>query len=195
VSSPAYDAALAALRGWTPPSARQSVLREEFVAHLEAHPDGLERSCTPGHLTAGALVLSPGLDRVLLNLHGKAQRWFHFGGHHEPGDGSLLATAAREAAEESGIAGLCVDPEPVHLDRHTVGFCRGSGVTDHLDVRYAALAPAGAEAEVSEESLEVRWWPLDSLPPLEDEMHELIALARARLQSASTGPSSLAPAE
>jgi hypothetical protein len=48
-------------------------------------------------------------------------------------------------------------------------------------VRYAALAPADAEPRTSDESLDVRWWPLDGLPDLEPEMHELIALARARL--------------
>jgi hypothetical protein len=48
-------------------------------------------------------------------------------------------------------------------------------------VRYGALAPAGAEHAVSGESLDVRWWPLDGLPDLEDEMHTLIALARDRL--------------
>jgi 8-oxo-dGTP pyrophosphatase MutT (NUDIX family) len=190
-----HGRALATLRGWAAPSVVQAALRDRFVVHLETHPDGLERACAPGHLTAGALVLSPGLDAVLLNLHGRARRWFHFGGHHEPGDGSLLGTATREAVEESGIRGLALDPEPVHLDLHTVGFCRGHDTTDHLDVRYAALAPAGAEAEASDESLDVRWWPLDALPPLAEEMHELIRLSRERLQSTTSDPSSLAPAE
>jgi 8-oxo-dGTP pyrophosphatase MutT (NUDIX family) len=193
----AHAEALTTLRDWAAPEGPQSDLRETFAAHLEAHPDGLERTCAAGHLTAGVLVLSPGLDAVLLNLHGKARRWFHFGGHHEPGDGSLLGTAAREAAEESGIHDLDIHPVPVHLDRHTVGFCRPHGTVDHLDVRYAALAPAAARAAVSDESLDVRWWPLDGLPDLEPEMYELIALAGERLAQASgsAAPSSRAPAE
>ena len=189
----AHAAALTALRSWTPPSPAQATLRDRFVTHLEQHADGLRRTCSPGHLTAGTLVLSPGLDAVLLNLHGKARRWFHFGGHCEPDDGSLLATASREATEESGIAGLRVHPEPVHLDVHEVEFCRGHGRADHLDVRYVAVAPPGVDARASDESLEVRWWPLAGLPDLEPEMHELIRLARARLQTPP--PASLAPAE
>jgi hypothetical protein len=51
----------------------------------------------------------------------------------------------------------------------------------HLDVRFAALAPDGAEFGASEESLDVRWWPLDGLPDLEDEMRTLIGRARERL--------------
>ncbi len=179
----AHAEALHALRSWSPPSPEQAALRDEFVGHLLDHPDGLERSCAPGHLTAGTLVLSADLDAVLLNLHGRAGRWFHFGGHWETGDDSLLATAAREAAEESGVDGLAVHPDPVHLDLHRVEFCRGHDRADHLDVRYAALAPAGAVPRTSDESWDVRWWPLDALPELEPEMHELIARSRARLAS------------
>jgi 8-oxo-dGTP pyrophosphatase MutT (NUDIX family) len=195
--SAAHGEALRVLRGWAPPTPSQAALRDRFVAHLDEHPNGLERACSPGHLTAGALVLSADLDTVLLNLHGRAARWFHFGGHWEPGDASLLATASREATEESGIAGLLVAPEPVHLDLHPVEFCRGHRRADHLDVRYAALAPAGAQPRPSAESLEVRWWPLTGLPDLEPEMHELIARSRARLaqEAESAAGSSRAPAE
>ena len=173
--------ALAELATWSPPPGRQTELRDRYVAHLHAHADGTERSCFPDHLTAGALVLSADGERVLLNLHRKAGRWFAFGGHCEPGDGSLLATAYREATEESGVEGLRFHREPVHLDEHAVGFCDPRGTVHHLDVRFAALAPPGAEPAVSAESTDVRWWPLDALPELEDEMHELIAAARERL--------------
>lgn len=192
----AYTETLAGLAAWNAPTPELGSLRDRFVAHLEAHPDGLDRACSPGHLTAGTLVLSADLDAVLLNLHAKARRWFHFGGHWETGDPSLLATASREAREESGVRGLLVHPDPVHLDLHHVEFCRGHDRTDHLDVRYAALAPPGAVGRVSDESLDVRWWPLDALPDLPSEMLELVALSRNRLRSAqSSSPSSLAPAE
>jgi 8-oxo-dGTP pyrophosphatase MutT (NUDIX family) len=172
--------ALATLTAWTPPTPRQRDLRDRFVGHLDAHPDGVSRACFPDHLTAGTLVLSPGLDRVLLNLHGKARRWFAFGGHCEDGDPTLAAAGAREAREESGIADLDVDPEPVHLDLHEVGFCDPRGTVRHLDVRFAAVAPPDAAHATSDESLDVRWWPIDALPELEPEMHDLIDLARRR---------------
>lgn len=184
---------MATLEAWEAGTPVQARLRDEYVAHLRARPDGLLRSCTPDHLTAGAIVLSPDLDAVLLNLHRRARRWFAFGGHHEPDDASLLATALREATEESGLPGLLLDPQPVHLDTHAVGFCHPGRTVRHLDVRYAALAPRDADHHVSEESLDVRWWPVTALPELEDEMVTLIALARSRLQSAE--PSSLAPEE
>jgi len=156
--------ALGLLDGWTAPDAAQERLRRRYVAHLEAHPDAAYRECRPDHLTAGVLVVSADHRRVLLTLHAKARRWFQFGGHCEPGDASLAAAALREATEESGVAGLLLDPDPVHLDEHPVTFCGQPGLVHHLDVRFVAVAPASAEPAVSEESIDVRWWPVDALP-------------------------------
>jgi 8-oxo-dGTP pyrophosphatase MutT (NUDIX family) len=180
--------AVATLEAWTPPPGRQRELRERYLAHLAATPDGTSRAAYPDHLTAGALVLSADGARVLLNLHRKAGRWFHFGGHLEPGDATLSGAALREATEESGIDGLWVDPLPVHLDEHAVGFCDPRGTVHHLDVRFAAVAPPGAEPAASAESTAVRWWPVGDLPELEDDMHELIEVARARVGQSISSP-------
>ncbi|MGN0065350.1 MAG: NUDIX hydrolase [Nocardioides sp.] len=173
--------ALAVLQGWLAPTPAQEALRAAFVEHLQTHPDGTERACFPDHVTAGTVVLSASGDEVLLNLHRKARRWFAFGGHCEPGDATLADVALREALEESGLSRVEFDPTPVSLDCHEVEFCDPRGTVRHLDVRYAALAPADAVHATSEESLDVRWWPLDGLPELEDEMVELIGRARERL--------------
>jgi ADP-ribose pyrophosphatase YjhB (NUDIX family) len=172
--------ALRSLRDWVAPDAGQEALRARYVAHLEAHADGVWRSCFPDHLTAGCLVLSADGDAVLLNLHRKARRWFHFGGHCEAGDETLAGAALREAREESGLADLELDAVPVHLDEHAVAFCDPRGEVHHLDVRYVAQAPADGQHATSDESLDVRWWSVDALPELEPEMHELIAIARRR---------------
>jgi len=158
------DSALATLGGWAAPDADQEALRARYVAHLESHADATYRTCRPDHLTAGALVVSSDHRQVLLTLHAKAGRWFQLGGHCEPGDGSLAEAALREATEESGVAGLELDPQPVHLDEHPVTFCGAPGLVHHLDVRFVAVAPAGAVPVVSEESTDVRWWPVHALP-------------------------------
>lgn len=174
--------ALATLRAWNPPDAGQEELRARFVTHLESTPDGMWRSSYPDHVTAGALVIGADGDRVLLNLHGKARRWFAFGGHAEPGDQTLADVAAREACEESGITDLTLVPTPAQLDVHAVPFCDPRGpdhTVHHLDVRYVAVAPSSAREVTSEESLDVRWWPVDDLPELEPSMVELVAFARS----------------
>lgn len=188
------------LRDWTGPTPEQELLRARYVRHLERHAPtgdagsgadtasghGVFRDCVPDHLTASTLVLSHDGANVLLTLHAKAKRWFQLGGHLEAGDATLVAAAEREAREESGLA-LSLDPVPVHLHEHVVPFCRpGTGdvarPVHHLDVRFVAVAAAGAEPVVSDESLDVRWWALDALPNL--ELTEPVALARERSRAA-----------
>ncbi len=171
--------AVATLSGWTAPTPEQEELRAHFES-VARTPDGHLRSASPGHLTASTLVMDAEGTHVLLMLHKKAQQWFQMGGHLEPEDDSLQAAALREATEESGIEGLVLDTMPVHLDRHTVGFCHPDGPVDHLDVRFVAQAPPGAQPVVNDESESVRWWPVDDLPTEESGVVDLVAAALAR---------------
>lgn len=175
------DAALHAdavrvLSGWRPGDDGQEALRRGFLDHLTTHPDGMWRECVPGHLTASAAVLDATGERVLLTLHPKAKMWLQLGGHCEPGDVSLAGAALREATEESGISGLRLLPGPVRVDRHRV-WCHGGSY--HLDVQYAAVAPPGARATISDESDDLRWFGLDAVPePADDALRGLVAGAR-----------------
>src|SRR5262249_32305153 len=101
-----------------------------------------------------------------------------FGGHCEPDDASLADAALRETVEESGIAGLALaDPLPVQLDVHEVR-CGPLRPAHHLDVRFIAIAPAGAEEAASHESVEVRWFDIGSLPDETDQsVRDLVHLA------------------
>lgn len=177
--------ALAMLRAWEAPSDSQEALRQRYVAHLEANPEGVFKPCVPDHLTASCLVVSEDGSQVLLTHHRKARRWFQFGGHLEQEDATLWAAAARELREESGVPDLEPLPGIVQLSEHPVPFCAPSGDVHHLDVRFVALAPTGAAPEVSEESLDVRWWPVDAIPDPEENLLELIKLAQSRRVGAS----------
>jgi len=198
-----HASAVAALSGWIAPTPGQRALRDRYLAHLEAHSDGLAKACVPDHLTAGAIVVSRDGRAVLLNHHRKADAWLAFGGHLEPGDSSLAAGARRELVEESGLTAFDFDDDPLSLDEHAVEFCSDRGTVHHLDVRFLATADPGDAHATSDESLDVRWWPVDALPATFDDMYALIddALARVRgrgaSQSASTpgGGSSRAAAE
>ncbi len=177
-----HDDARRLLARWRAPDARQEGLRREYVAHLDAHADGLVRTCLPDHVTASTVVLSPDGEQVLLTLHAKAGEWFQLGGHTEAGDATLAGAALREALEESGLDELELDPEPVQLDRHEVSFCGGRPGTRHLDVRFLAVARPGRAHAVSEESVDVRWWPAGELPSDEPSLRELVDLGRDRLR-------------
>jgi len=170
-----YDDAVLVLKGYE----GQEELRQAYLDHLTAHPDGVWKACHAGHVTASALVIDPERGRVLLTLHKKLRMWLQMGGHCEPQDVSLEAAALREATEESGVAGLTLLPGgPVRLDRHPIP----APCNCHFDVQYAALAPSGAVETISEESLDVRWFAYDEVAKVADEsVVRLLEATRARL--------------
>lgn len=168
-----YDDAVLVLKAYED----QEELRQAYLDHLAAHADGMWKSCADGHVTASALVIDPERGRVLLTLHKKLRMWLQMGGHCEPQDATLAAAALREGTEESGIEGLALVPGgPVRLDRHRTPCAW------HLDVQYAALAPAGAVEAISDESLDLRWFAYDEVAQVADEsVVRLVEAARARL--------------
>lgn len=178
-----YDATLV-LKGYAPEREAgaddgQAELSQAYLDHLAQHDDGMWKACGAGHLTASALVIDPEREKVLLTLHRKLRMWLQMGGHCEPQDTTLAAAALREATEESGITGLTLLPGgPVRLDRHPIP----SPCTWHLDVQYAALAPAGAAERISEESLELRWFDYEDVASVADaSVVRLLEATRARL--------------
>lgn len=170
-----YDDAVLVLKSYED----QTDLRQAYLDHLAAHPDGMWKSCHAGHVTASALLIDPAQGRVLLTLHKKLRMWLQMGGHCEPEDTSLEEAALREATEESGITGLTLLPGgPVRLDRHPIP----APCHCHYDVQYAVLAPPGAVQEISDESLDLRWFGYDEVAAVADEsVVRLLEATRARL--------------
>lgn len=170
------------LTSWQAPDPAQDTLRHAVLAFLAARPDGCRRECVPGHVTGSALVLDHTGTRALLTLHPRFGRWLQLGGHCEDTDPDIVSAALREAAEESGIDDLTIDPLLAALHVHPV-TCSLGVPTRHLDMQFIVHAPPNAEITCSEESLELRWWPLDALP--EDCDFGLTQLAKIATRAVS----------
>jgi 8-oxo-dGTP pyrophosphatase MutT (NUDIX family) len=166
--------------GWTPTPALVADARQMIAGALATTPEDrferaawgalldvtgaelLTRRCAPAHVTASGIVLTPDGSKTCLVLHGKIRKWVQPGGHLEAGDESVHAAAAREVSEETGLTASPVGL-PALLSRH--GAPCAPGVVDwHLDVECVLVTPEVPPA-VSEESVDVAWWPVTALPP------------------------------
>jgi 8-oxo-dGTP pyrophosphatase MutT (NUDIX family) len=157
------DSVIDALESWQAPDPAQDTLRHAVLSFVLARDDACERRCAPGHVTASALVLDHTGTQALLTLHPRVGRWLQLGGHCEDDDPDIVSAALREASEESGIAGLTVDPALTAIHVHPV-TCSLGVPTRHLDLQFTAHASKDADIVRSDESLDLRWWPLGALP-------------------------------
>lgn len=159
-------------------------VRDAFESHLASYDDALWRDGPREHFTASAVVFSADRTQVLLVLHKKAKLWLQPGGHFEPGDRTVAGAALREATEESGIDGLRAIPGALFLHRHELAAAFGR-CTAHWDLRIAVVAPDDAVIRVSDESEDVRWWPVDALPrPTDPDLADCIQALVVRSTSA-----------
>ena len=174
------ESAIALLSDWQAPDAAQDSLRHAVLSFVHARADACHRECVAGHVTASALVLDHTGSRVLLTLHPRLGRWVQLGGHCDEGDADVVAAALREATEESGVPGLRIAPELAAVHVHPV-TCSLGVPTRHLDLQFVAHAPVGAQIAISDESEDLRWWPVDALPDGTDHsLAYLVARACAR---------------
>lgn len=124
-----------------------------------ADPEPYGRSGRHGHFTGSSLVLGIDGQRTLLTHHRKLQRWLQPGGHAD-GDSDLRRVALREACEETGLPGLRIEPAIFDLDRHWIPPYREMPGHWHYDVRFLVRATESEAYMVSDESDDLRWWPL-----------------------------------
>lgn len=136
---------------------------ERLETLVRDREDCFERSCLPGHITASAWIVSPDRSRFLLTHHRKLRRWLQLGGHAD-GEPDPRRVALREAQEESGLrnfAWLLRDDEVqlVDLDIHPIPAHGAEPRHDHYDLRFVLVAMPGQALRVSDESLDLRWFP------------------------------------
>ncbi len=130
-----------------------------FQTLLEDPADPFVRERLAGHFTASAWLVDGAAARILLTHHRKLGLWLQLGGHAD-GDRDLARVALREAEEESGLAGLSVEPEVFDLDRHWIPEHKGVPAHWHYDVRYVVRTGGSEAFLVSEESLALAWQPI-----------------------------------
>lgn len=149
------------LQAHRPADAQENEHVRQMQALLAENSTSWHRdSFVPGHFTASAFLASPELDRLLLIFHPKLHLWLQPGGHIEPGDENLLAAAAREAREETGLTQFALHPACpgiFDVDVHTIPARKDEPAHLHLDVRFLFVV-SGDEGVQTESQIEAHSW-------------------------------------
>ncbi|MBD5655719.1 MAG: NUDIX hydrolase [Candidatus Eremiobacteraeota bacterium] len=152
-------------------------------AFVETYETCFERSLTIGHVTGSAWVIDRSGTVALLTHHRKLGKWLQLGGHAD-GDPDIRRVAAREAAEESGLAGISLARDAIYdVDVHSIPERGNEPAHVHYDVRYAFFASAACAPVASDESHAVAWVPLADMArySIDDSVVRLVAKTPALL--------------
>lgn len=152
------------LHALTPADAREHEHRARMLALLDDSAAPFSRAqFAPGHVTASAFVTNPARDALLLILHGKLGLWLQPGGHVEPDDVDVLASARREVREELGIEQLDVIGDGLlDVDVHEIPARKHDPAHEHFDVRFL-FSTAADSFEAGSDARAARWVPIAAL--------------------------------
>lgn len=154
----------------------------KILKFLAQSPEPFGRANPEGHVTGSAVIGRPDGSAFLLVHHRKLERWLQPGGHTDPEDADVLATALREAREETGLSAL--DPvaggRPFDVDVHAIPERPGEPAHLHFDVRYLVVTGETALLAAPAEVAGVRWFTVDEAIAEKVDSSLLRALGKAK---------------
>ena len=149
-----------------------------FRSFVLRQPRCFERDCwDDGHVTGSAVILDDAGTSMLMTHHAKLGRWLQLGGHAD-GETDPLAVACREAKEESGLAVSPVQEEILDLDIHAIPTRGSDPAHFHYDVRFLLRIERPGPLRVTDESLALKWVPLDGVEAVTTEESILRMVAK-----------------
>ncbi len=140
----------------------------EFVVELRRHV-GDAQLWLPG---VTAVVRRD--DELLLVRRADNGTWAPVTGIMDPGE-EPAAAAVRETREETGVE-IRIDRLAVVSSGHEVTHVNGDRAV-YLDHAFACTWVAGEAYVADDESVDVRWWPIDALPEMKRVLLERIEAA------------------
>jgi 8-oxo-dGTP pyrophosphatase MutT (NUDIX family) len=150
------------LRVYQTPYSEEAAFIAPFL-NLLSQAGCYRRDHLPGHITGSACIINESVTRILLVKHGSLKRWLQPGGHAD-GEENVLATARREACEETGLCNLTlISNSFVDIDIHPIPAKTHFPAHDHYDVRFLFLGDEKEQLQISDESTDLKWVELSAL--------------------------------
>lgn len=156
----------AALTAFVPEDDRERAYHRRMLDLLDVAGDPFSRDhFVPGHFTASAFILAPDGEHLLMILHRKLGLWLQPGGHVDPEDHDIFASARREIAEETGVLDFAWfegEPTVFDVDIHAIPPIKQDPPHEHFDVRVLVHATSPV-MEAGEDVAGARWVHLDEV--------------------------------
>ena len=164
-----------ALQSYSTSYVEEEILKDRFLELLE-DPRSFHRDHLPGHITASAWIVNEDFSKILLVLHSKLGRWLQPGGHAD-GDENVLKVALREAEEETGLKTFTIlSPFVFDIDIHPIPARNDFPRHLHYDVRFLLQASEQDVLMISDESTDLRWFPLTDLAVLTENASSIMRM-------------------
>lgn len=154
---------LALLDSYTAFTEEEAKMQVELSTFVKSHPDCFERSLLIGHVTGSAFVVNKERTHSLLMHHSMLGIWVQPGGHCD-GHPDVAQVAMKEAVEETGLENLTIESDRIFdLDIHWLPERKSVPGHYHYDVRFLIEADINEELMPNEESIELKWVPLNEI--------------------------------
>ena len=136
--------------------------------------DLINRKNFNGHITTSGFIVNENNDALLLLKHKFLGRWLQPGGHVDSTDLTLMASALREACEETGLFEhqlLAMSNSIFDIDSHQIPANQKKEELAHVhhDLRFLFKCIDSATINISkEESTDSKWVPFSDLEEDQD---------------------------
>ena len=167
---------LSAFSSYTTQYHEERLFISAFSELIENNQDCFERSLLSGHITGSAWILNQAFSKALLVHHNKLGRWLQPGGHAD-GEENISKVAEMELQEETGLTHAKVFSDSIFdIDIHQIPKHKRVPAHYHYDIRFLFVADENERIEVSNESNEVKWWPLASISELVNDDRSILRM-------------------
>ncbi len=154
----------------------EMAFKGRFIELINNYDNCFERSLLKGHITGSAWIVDESGDYIFMTHHAKLNRWLQPGGHAD-GDENVARVALKEALEETGMEGLRLFSEEIFdLDIHVIPERKRIPEHEHFDIRYLIKTEKNTPFQISEESNDLAWLPLDKVAEQNDANNSILRM-------------------